>query len=695
MGPSGSAHDPAAFRCWRSSRRGRAHACPPLTALPEAAAPARPPAGRLTRWLPVLLLVLVALLGIRLITDGDLWWHLKTGEYFVQHRAFPDRDPFVYTAGNDRWIIRAWLTEVVFYLVYRAAGLSGLTLFKAALFTLAVGLLWRLGRAVRCPPPAAAVVLLLVALAARPRIVERPEVASFVFLAAALSLLVRGPSGRAAYLLVPLQVLWANVHSSFLLGLLLPWPFLADAATGRLWGARRERDGEAPPLRHLALAALLLFPASALTPEGTRLLLYPLHLARMPTIRQINEVQGLLTILRRYAFAHAEAEAIAYLALALGTLAVCALQVRSRRSPGPGTWVLTAGAVAMPLMVYRLLPYAGMILATVALKGLGELWRARPGEAVMGSRPGEAARIGAGVCALLLVLAAICVARDPWFHIGLGVTPRVFPEGAARFIVRTNARGPIFNSLDLGNYLLWSLFPRHRVFVHAAFWDSVSDDQLIARYLASAWDPAIFEGLVQEYRFDLLVLPNRPPQWPFVATDRRWALIYWDDVASVYARRDGVNAGLIASHELHATHFADDLSYLSGLAYDPDSFQAAAGELRRAVREDGTNLAAGVSLAYLLKARGQDLEEALDVLRVAQRGGFRHPTAIAWKAEILARLGRGAAAEAAARSALRMDPANVTARFVLADLRARAGAGGGAEGEGKAGNPERFWVIGP
>jgi hypothetical protein len=664
--------------------------------VPEIPAPAHPRAGRLIRWLPVLLLGLVALLGIRLITDGDIWWHLKNGEYFVQHRAFPDRDPFVYTAGGDRWIIRAWFTEVIFYLVYRAGGLAGLTLFKAALFTLAVGLLWRLGRAVRCPPPAAVVVLLLVALAARPRLVERPEIVSFVLLAAVLSLLVRGPWGRAAYLLVPLQVLWANVHSSFLLGLFLPWPFLADAALRRLRGDRPESDGGAPPpLRHLALAALLLVPASALTPEGTRLLLYPLHLAGMPTARQINEVQGLLAILRRRAAFGGEAEAIAYLALALGTLALCALRMRTPGAVGPGTWGLTAGAVAMPLMVYRFLPYAGIILAAVALKGVGDIWRARHGEAAQQGRPNWGLASAGGVCVILLALSAFYAAEDDRLRFGLGATPRIFPEGAARFIASANARGPLFNSLEFGNYLLWALFPRHQVFIHAAIWDSISQDRLVARYLASLRDPGIFRALLREYRVELLVLPNQPSLWPFVIEDRRWALIYWDDVASVYVRRDGANAGLAASREFRLTRYASDLSYLLALARDPDLFQAAAGELRRAVREDDGNLVAGLSLAVLLKARGQDLEEALEALEAVQRHGLRYAKTFAWKAEILASLGRGAAAEAAARDALRRDPANATARYVLANLQARAGAGGGAgREEGGEGSDGPQW-IGP
>ena len=93
------------------------------------------------RRLPFLLLATVALLGLTPITDGDVWWHLKFGEVFWQSRGFPAHDPFVFTAGPDPWVIRAWLAEVLLYGVYRLAGPAVLILLKAALFTGALALL--------------------------------------------------------------------------------------------------------------------------------------------------------------------------------------------------------------------------------------------------------------------------------------------------------------------------------------------------------------------------------------------------------------------------------------------------------------------------------------------------------------------------------------------------------------------------
>ncbi len=644
---------------------------------PATAAPREPRTLAMTYGLPILLLGAVALLGITPIHDGDVWWHLKNGEYFLQHRSLPDQDPFVFTAGKDRWIIRAWISEVIFYLVFRVGGPAGLTLFKAAIFTLAIGMLWHLGAALGCPAPVAALILLLAALVARPRLLERPEIVSFLLLATALSVLLRGVRTRAAYLLVPLQVLWANMHSSFLMAIMLPWPFVADEVLRRLRNAGSQAVGEqGPRAPHTLLAAAAVFPASALTPEGLRLMLYPLHLARMPTLGLIGEVQPLVPALRLCS--GCLGEGIAFLVLGLGTLAVCVLQVKEGRGVGPGGWALVVAATVAPFFVYRLLPYAGFILAAMAMRGTGVLYATRSGRGTPDARPGGRPALVAGVAVLLLAFPLFTVLRDSRSPFGVGVAPGRFPEGAARFILSAKARGPLFNSLGFGSYLLWSLFPRHQVFIHPAFWDSVSDDRLIARFFQSQGDPAVFDALVREYRIELLVLSNGFALWPFVAADSRWALVYWDQVASVYARRGGANAPLIAAREFRVTRYAEDPSYLGEVARQPSAFAVAAGELRRAVTEDPENLAARVSLAYLLMARGEDLEEALGAVEAVQRRGPPDARLLTWKAGILDGLGRVPEAERAAREAIRINPGARGARLILAELRARAGDREGA-----------------
>ena len=63
---------------------------------PTASPPADERHTDLWSWLalaPSLVLVVVALAGP--IASGDLWWHLRTGQWILDHGALPDTDPGV------------------------------------------------------------------------------------------------------------------------------------------------------------------------------------------------------------------------------------------------------------------------------------------------------------------------------------------------------------------------------------------------------------------------------------------------------------------------------------------------------------------------------------------------------------------------------------------------------------------------
>lgn len=66
-------------------------------------------------------------------------------------------------------------------------------------------------------------------MAANPRFIVRPELASYFFLALYFYILhhYRENKGRLIYLLIPLQILWANMHGFWVIGLFLVWAFLA------------------------------------------------------------------------------------------------------------------------------------------------------------------------------------------------------------------------------------------------------------------------------------------------------------------------------------------------------------------------------------------------------------------------------------------------------------------------------------
>ena len=82
-------------------------------------------------WLRPVLVALAALLLIALFTsessDTDTWWHLKTGQYILQHHKLPVPDPFAWTTylGTPAYpgeettryfnLTHEWLSQVLLY----------------------------------------------------------------------------------------------------------------------------------------------------------------------------------------------------------------------------------------------------------------------------------------------------------------------------------------------------------------------------------------------------------------------------------------------------------------------------------------------------------------------------------------------------------------------------------------------------
>lgn len=147
----------------------------------------------------------------------DLWHHLKTGKWIVEHQSIPRQDIYSYTARDHPWINHQWLAEVIFSKVYQWFGAKGLIFLKAALIGLTFFLLC-LNIQTRCQNA-----LLSLAFSCTAYFFLsgffflRPFLFSWIYFLLTTLLL---PSRKKKYL-APLMTLWANTHAAFPTGLML------------------------------------------------------------------------------------------------------------------------------------------------------------------------------------------------------------------------------------------------------------------------------------------------------------------------------------------------------------------------------------------------------------------------------------------------------------------------------------------
>src|SRR6185295_540423 len=57
-----------------------------------------------------------------IFNDGDVSWHIATGQWILDHRAIPHTDPFSFTWAGQPWVPFEWLADVLLAAAYRLAG---------------------------------------------------------------------------------------------------------------------------------------------------------------------------------------------------------------------------------------------------------------------------------------------------------------------------------------------------------------------------------------------------------------------------------------------------------------------------------------------------------------------------------------------------------------------------------------------
>ncbi len=158
------------------------------------------------------------------VMDPDIWWHLRVGEWILQHRAVPRVDYFSSFAAGHPWVAYSWLYEVIVRWMYERLGFISIPVYSI-LLTLAITFaLHRLLRKL-LPDFYPAVVLTALGILAMSRFFSpRPWLFTALFYILEMDILLAFRSSRKArvlWWLVPIFILWANLHIQFVYGLLV------------------------------------------------------------------------------------------------------------------------------------------------------------------------------------------------------------------------------------------------------------------------------------------------------------------------------------------------------------------------------------------------------------------------------------------------------------------------------------------
>ncbi|HLM79713.1 MAG TPA: hypothetical protein VK302_03680 [Terriglobales bacterium] len=454
------------------------------------------------------------------VLDLDLWWHLKVGDWIVEHLAVPHTGILSRTAANRPWVAYSWGYEVLLSRAYAWFGLLGIGILGTFL-TLAVpcAIYWMLRRLsgrfwLACVMTGVACSAFLF------NGMPRPYFFSMVLLAVTLTLLLEANrSGRMQplYWLPLIFLVWANLHIQFIYGLFLIGLLVTVLLAQRL----ANKFGIAPgfllpprlPVANLAVLFAVCVLATLVGPNFYHpyQAVYEYSKAKV-TYSIIVELQPLA--FRWYND---------YAVLLLTAAGFFAVGWQKKLDPFKLALLTVASVVAYRTMRdawFICIPTAACIAdfpAPEAERDRPESWFEKIGVAV--------------AVVLLLVL----------FSRGTDFNQRGFdraissqyPVNAVNFLRRNPVPGPLYNNLNWGGFLMWYM-PDYPVAIDGR--NDLYGDDLVRLFFKTQnadsydTDPYLDEAGV-------VLLDSRLPLAKILTVDPRFQLVYRDEIATVYARR--------------------------------------------------------------------------------------------------------------------------------------------------------------
>jgi hypothetical protein len=325
-----------------------------------------------------------------------------------------------------------------------------------------------------------------------PYVTMRPQALSWLLMAVLVTFLwgLDAARPRRALWLVPLFILWANLHGLWVVGLGVVALYALFTIAGRT--PMSGSDGRT----WIGVAFIGCLLGVMLTPAGPSGVLYPLRYIDAGDwgLENIHEWQS------------PDFHAAASLGLLTLILTLLAVGIWTGRAPG---WmsVLTILGVAMSLVSLRNAPLLAVWALPVVAMGLAARWparlTARPTPAAQ--QPARRAMEAIAVTAIIVVSAVLVLPQTPAAHLEETVASE-FPEAAMEIIREVDPDARVLAEYGWGGYVIWSGYDHGaRVFVDGR--NDMYDQAILEDYSAIREADPDWEALLASYEVDAMIWP--------------------------------------------------------------------------------------------------------------------------------------------------------------------------------------------
>jgi hypothetical protein len=443
------------------------------------------------------------------VNDPDIWWHLRTGEWMLQHHAVPHVDLFSGANAGKPWAPYSWLFELLSIQLFQRFGLVGLVGYSAGMVLAITVALWHLVKRLQSDFSLITLLTFASCFCLGRLYTPRPWMFTILLFVLEIDILMHArKTGRTRELawLPLIFALWSNLHIQFIDGLLVLALAAGEALLARWWIAARTKLHA--PWLCAALAGSVL--ATLANPFGWHIYRVAYDLASQPGVMdKIGELQSIQ-------FRDPADFCLLFLALAAAGALAWSRRLR----------VFETGLLVFAAVLSFRSQRDVWVMATVAAAILASTLPGREKAAIQ--LPKFAAQFAIFAAAVAL-LAGFRVMHIDNAQLETQLA-KSLPVHAVETIRAKGYAGPLYNDFNWGGYLIWELRMPVSIDGRAAFYGDKSIDRSVATWNAEpdwASDPALTSA-------GLVVGPVKAPLTQVLRMDPHFQLVFEDNLAVVF-----------------------------------------------------------------------------------------------------------------------------------------------------------------
>jgi hypothetical protein len=488
----------------------------------------------------IFITVLVCILSGKapLLDDANVGVHIRVGEYIMDNLTVPTRDIFSYTRPALSWTPPEWLADLIFAILHKPFGLTGVVVFMALLIAAIYAVLFKFLRSSGVTMVVAALTVLLALGASGIHWLARPHIFSWMLLLVWYIILDTYQYKRQHYLyaLPFLMLLWVNLHGSFVMGFMLLLVYIAGNFLKARF-AKEERRDASHRIKVLILFFFLCLVASLLNPQSYKILLVPLQLA---TNRIVVERASEWLSPNFHSFLVYE-----YMLL----LMILVLGISMKRLNAIET-ILLLMFTHMSLFSGRFIPVYALIVSPIIAKQVDWIFgrlreKGLVKEIVSASENMAAVDSKTKWHLWSIVATAVVIIMCLSGKLNYGFDERKIPVDAVQFLKKEKIEGKVYNNDGFGSYIIYEAWPEYEVFYDGRdmFGKERTEEYLKVADVERGW-----KDVLKKYDITWIIYNNESPLSNLLLETDDWRLIYSDQVANIFVKNTPENLPLISRY---------------------------------------------------------------------------------------------------------------------------------------------------